>query len=68
MLGQPVVADLVASQEVLEEARQAEAPWDSQVVVEQEAAELEVERVVHGFVPAPWGHPALMPWFHPTAT
>ena len=52
---------MVASQEVLEEARLAEAPWDSQVVVEQEAAELEAERVVHGFVPAPWEHPALMP-------
>ena len=68
MLGQPVVAGMVASQEVLEEARLAEAPWDSQVVAEQEAAEPEVERVVHGFVPAPWEHPALMPWFRPTAT
>ena len=53
MLGQPVVADMVASQEVLEEACLAEAPWDSQVVAEQEAAEPDVERVVHGFVPAP---------------
>ena len=53
MLGQPVVADLVASQEVLKEARLAVATWDSQVVVEQEAAEPEVERVVHGFVPSP---------------
>ena len=52
-LGQPVVADLVASQEVLEEARQVEAPWDGQVVAEQEAAEPEVEQVVHGFVQAP---------------
>ena len=43
----------MASQEVLEEARQAEAPWDSQVVAEQEAAEPEVEQVVHEFVPAP---------------
>ena len=53
MLGQPVVADLVANQEVLEEAREAEEPWDSQVVVEQEAAEPEVEKVVHEFVQAP---------------
>ena len=53
VLGQPVVADMVASQEVLEETRLVEAPWDSQVVAEQEAAEPEVEQVVHGFVPAP---------------
>ena len=44
---------MVASQEVLEEARLAEAPWDSQAVAEQEAAEQEVDEVVHGFVPAP---------------
>ena len=48
-----MVADMVASQEVLEETRLVEAPWDSQVVAEQEAAEPEVEQVVHGFVPAP---------------
>ena len=59
---------MVASQEVLGETRLVEAPWDSQVVAEQEAAEQEVEEVVHGFVPAPSGHLALMPLFHPTAT
>ena len=63
-----MVADLVASQEVLEEARRAEAPQDSQVVVEPEASELEVEKVVLGSVPAPFEHLALMPLFHPTAT
>ena len=61
MLGQPVVADLVAIQEVLEEARQAEAPSNSQVVVEPEAAELEVEKVVLGSVPAPLEQLDLMP-------
>ena len=44
---------MVASQEVLEETRLVEAPWDSQAVAEQEAAEQEVEEVVHGIVPAP---------------
>ena len=44
---------MVASQEVLEVAHLAEAPWDSQVVAEQEAAEPEVEKVVHRFVQAP---------------
>ena len=52
---------MVASQEVLEETRLVEAPWDSQVVVEQEAAELEVEKGVLGSVPAPLEHLALMP-------
>ena len=58
---------MVASQEVLEEDRLAEAPWVRQVVAEQEAAEQEVDKVAHGFVPAPSGHLALMPLFHPTA-
>ena len=62
-----MVADMVASQEVLEEDRLAAAPWDSQAVAEQEAAEQEVDKVVHEFVPAPSGHLALMPLFHPTA-
>ena len=53
MLGQPVVADMEASQGVLEETRLVEAPWDGQAVAEQEAAEPEVEQVVHGCVPAP---------------
>ena len=44
---------MVASQEVLEEDRLAAAPWASQAMAEQEAAEQEVEEVVHGFVPAP---------------
>ena len=44
---------MVASQEVLEETRLVETPWDSQVLAEQEAAEPEVEKVVHGFVQAP---------------
>ena len=44
---------MVASQEVLEEGCLVEAPWDSQEVAVQEAAEQEVVEVVHGFVPAP---------------
>ena len=44
---------MVASQEVLEEDRLVAAPWDSQAVAVQEAAEQEVVEVVHGFVPAP---------------
>ena len=68
VLGQPVVADMVASQEVLEEDHLAEVPWVRQVVAEQEAAEQVVDKVAPGCVPAPLGHLALMPLFHPTAT